>query len=102
MDLDAHAEACQRSVAGRRVGPRWVQDRSIVSLFWRVFLLNAVLLIGAGVVLAVSPVEISTPTRVIEEAVLAVGVLVLLAANYCVVAACVRAVGAACGADARC
>ncbi len=55
---------------------------AIVSLFWRVFLLNAVLLVAAGVALAVSPIRISTPTRVVEEAVLAVGVLLLLAANY--------------------
>jgi two-component system sensor histidine kinase UhpB len=59
-----------------------VQDSSIVSLFWRVFLLNSALLVAVGIVLAVSPIQISTPTRVVEEAVLALGVLLLLAANY--------------------
>jgi two-component system sensor histidine kinase UhpB len=53
-----------------------------VSLFWRVFLLNGALLVGAGVVLAISPVRISTPARVVEELVLAVGVLLLLVVNY--------------------
>ena len=53
-----------------------------MSLFWRVFLLNAALLIAAGVALAVSPVQISTPTRVVEEAVIAVGILLLLTVNY--------------------
>jgi two-component system, NarL family, sensor histidine kinase UhpB len=51
-------------------------------LFWRVFLLNAALLVAAGVLLAVSPATISTPVRVVEEAVLAAGVLLLLVVNY--------------------
>ena len=59
-----------------------MQDSSIVSLFWRVFLLNAALLVAAGVALAVSPVQISTPARVVEEAVLVVGILLLLAVNF--------------------
>jgi two-component system sensor histidine kinase UhpB len=53
-----------------------------VSLFWRVFLLNGALLAGAGVLLAVSPVRISTPARVVEEVVLAVGVVLILMVNY--------------------
>jgi two-component system sensor histidine kinase UhpB len=53
-----------------------------MSLFWRVFLLNAGLLAAAGVVLALSPATISTPAKVLEEVVLGVGVLVLLAVNY--------------------
>jgi two-component system sensor histidine kinase UhpB len=53
-----------------------------MSLFWRVFLLNAGLLVAAGVVLAVSPATISTPTKVLEEVVLGVGVILLLAVNY--------------------
>jgi len=51
-------------------------------LFWRVFLLNAALLAAAGVLLAISPATISTPVRVVEEAVLAAGVLLLLVVNY--------------------
>ena len=40
-------------------------------LFWRVFLLNAALLLAAGALLAFSPATISTPVRVVEESVLA-------------------------------
>ena len=71
-----------RAAAARRRASRRVQDSSIVSLFWRVFLLNSALLVAVGIVLAVSPIQISTPTRVVEEVVLALGVLLLLAANY--------------------
>jgi two-component system, NarL family, sensor histidine kinase UhpB len=53
-----------------------------MSLFWRVFLLNAALLVVAGVVLALAPVTISTPVKVLEEVVLGVGILLLLALNY--------------------
>src|SRR6266702_459186 len=53
-----------------------------MSLFWRVFLLNAALLMAAGVVLALSPVTISTPIKVLEEGVLGLGLLLLLAANF--------------------
>jgi two-component system, NarL family, sensor histidine kinase UhpB len=53
-----------------------------MSLFWRVFLLNAGLLVAAGVVLALSPARISTPAEVLEEVVLGVGILLLLAVNY--------------------
>jgi two-component system, NarL family, sensor histidine kinase UhpB len=54
-------------------------------LFWRVFLLNGVLLVAAGVLLAFSPARINTPTRVLEESVLAAGVLLLLLlVNYVV------------------
>ena len=51
-------------------------------LFWRVFLLNAALLVAAGVVLALAPLTISEPVRVIEEVALVVGILLLLALNY--------------------
>ncbi len=51
-------------------------------LFWRVFLLNAALLVAAGVVLALSPLTISAPVRVIEEVALVVGIVLLLALNY--------------------
>jgi two-component system sensor histidine kinase UhpB len=51
-------------------------------LFWRVFLLNAALLVAAGIVLALSPLTISAPVRVLEEVALVVGILLLLALNY--------------------
>jgi two-component system sensor histidine kinase UhpB len=59
-----------------------MQDGSVVSLFWRVFLLNAALLVAVGIALAVSPIGISTPTRVVEEAALTGGILLLLGLNY--------------------
>ena len=51
-------------------------------LFWRVFLLNAALLLVAGIVLAFSPLRISTPAEVFEEVVVGVGILLLLGADY--------------------
>jgi two-component system, NarL family, sensor histidine kinase UhpB len=53
-----------------------------MSLFRRVFLLNAVLLVGAGLLLALSPVTVSTPVKVFDEVVLGIGILVILVANY--------------------
>jgi two-component system, NarL family, sensor histidine kinase UhpB len=53
-----------------------------MSLFRRVFLLNAALLVAAGVLVALSPITVSTPIRVFDEVVLGVGILVILAANY--------------------
>jgi two-component system sensor histidine kinase UhpB len=61
----------------RRRRPR----RLPLSLFWRVFVLNAALLIGAGVVLAVSPATISFPVRPHQLFVLTIGLVVLLVAN---------------------
>jgi two-component system sensor histidine kinase UhpB len=53
-----------------------------MSLFRRVFLLNAALLVGAGVLVALSPITVSTPVQVFDEVVLGVGTLLLLVANY--------------------
>jgi two-component system sensor histidine kinase UhpB len=53
-----------------------------MSLFRRVFLLNAALLVGAGLLVALSPITVSTPVKVFEEVVLGVGILTILAANY--------------------
>jgi two-component system, NarL family, sensor histidine kinase UhpB len=53
-----------------------------MSLFRRVFLLNAALLVGAGVLIALSPITVSTPVQVFDEVVLGVGTLLLLVANY--------------------
>jgi two-component system, NarL family, sensor histidine kinase UhpB len=53
-----------------------------MSLFRRVFLLNAALLVGAGVLVALSPITVSTPVQVFDEVVLGVGILLLLVANY--------------------
>ena len=53
-----------------------------MSLFRRVFLLNAALLVAAGVLVALSPITVSTPVKVFDEVVLGVGILLLLVANY--------------------
>jgi two-component system sensor histidine kinase UhpB len=53
-----------------------------MSLFRRVFLLNAALLVGAGLLVALSPITVSTPVEVVDEVILGVGLLLLLVANY--------------------
>lgn len=51
-------------------------------MFRRVFLLNALLLVGAGLLVALSPITVSTPVEVLDEVILGVGVVLFLAANY--------------------
>jgi two-component system sensor histidine kinase UhpB len=51
------------------------------SLFWRVFAVNAALLIVATVVLAVSPATVSFPVKRNQALVLVLGLLAILAAN---------------------
>jgi two-component system sensor histidine kinase UhpB len=53
-----------------------------VPLFWRVFATNAVVLVLAAVVLALSPATISFPVAVTEALVLVVGLTVMLAFNF--------------------
>jgi two-component system, NarL family, sensor histidine kinase UhpB len=55
------------------------------SLFWRIFLLNAAVLVGASVLLLVGPVTISTPVLVREALILGGGVVAMLAINVMVV-----------------
>lgn len=52
------------------------------SLFWRVFIVNAVLVTVAVVVLAASPITVSNPTTRRQLVVLAVGLALLLSANF--------------------
>ena len=51
------------------------------SLFWRVFVVNAVLLTGAVFLLAVTPLTVSDPATQSQLLYLSVGLVVLLAAN---------------------
>ena len=51
------------------------------SLFWRVFALDAGLLILAGLILAFSPVTISAPIEQAQAVVLTIGVIVFVIAN---------------------
>jgi len=52
-----------------------------MSLFWRVFFVNAALLIAGVLVLALTPISVSAQIRLIQAIVLAVGVVIVLVAN---------------------
>jgi two-component system, NarL family, sensor histidine kinase UhpB len=52
-----------------------------ISLFWRVFLVNAALLVAGVLVLALTPITVSAEIRRIQAIVLAAGVIVVLVAN---------------------
>ncbi|MFI6942448.1 histidine kinase [Streptomyces sp. NPDC050418] len=52
-----------------------------MSLFWRIFLLNAVVLVAATTVLLLGPATVSTPVLLTEVVIAAGGVGVMLAAN---------------------
>jgi two-component system sensor histidine kinase UhpB len=53
-----------------------------MSLFWRVFLVNALLLVGAAIALGVSPLTVSAPIAFVEAVILVVGLVLVLAVNY--------------------
>ncbi|MGY0020329.1 histidine kinase [Streptomyces sp. YJ-C3] len=52
-----------------------------MSLFWRIFLLNATVLLAAVALLLLGPVTVSTPVLLTETLILAVGLVVMLTAN---------------------
>ena len=52
-----------------------------LELFWRVFAINAGLLVVATLLLALTPVTIHAPIAVVEGVTLAVGFTVMLIAN---------------------
>jgi two-component system sensor histidine kinase UhpB len=52
-----------------------------MTLFWRVFLVNAALLIAGVLVLALTPITVSAKIRLIQAIVLAAGVVIVLVAN---------------------
>jgi two-component system sensor histidine kinase UhpB len=52
-----------------------------VSLFWRIFTLNAAVLIAAAVLLLLGPVTVSTPVLLTEAVVLTAGLAAMLVAN---------------------
>lgn len=58
------------------------RERRGDSLFWRVFVINAALLVVATLVLALSPATVSSELLVREVVVLAVGVVLVLALNW--------------------
>jgi two-component system sensor histidine kinase UhpB len=61
--------------------PHGARHHDVVSLLWRVFAVNAVVLVGAVVVLALSPATVSQRIHAGELAVLAAGVGVVLVIN---------------------
>ena len=52
-----------------------------MSLFWRIFVLNAAVLIAATVLLLVGPVTVSTPVVLTEALILSLGLVAMLVAN---------------------
>jgi two-component system, NarL family, sensor histidine kinase UhpB len=54
---------------------------AIVPLFWRIFVLNAAVLIAATGLLLLGPVTVSTPVLLAEAAVLGAGLVAMLVAN---------------------
>jgi two-component system, NarL family, sensor histidine kinase UhpB len=54
-------------------------------LAWRIFVVNAAIVVGAAVVLAVSPATVSSPILLTEVAVLALGLVAILAVNLLLV-----------------
>jgi two-component system sensor histidine kinase UhpB len=52
-----------------------------VSLFWRIFLLNAAVLTAATGLLLLGPVTVSTPVLLTEALILTAGLVTLLVAN---------------------
>jgi two-component system, NarL family, sensor histidine kinase UhpB len=54
---------------------------SRLPLLWRVFAINATLLVAATLLLALTPVTIHTPIAIVEAVVLAVALTVMLTAN---------------------
>lgn len=52
-----------------------------MTLFWRIFLIDAAILTGATVLLLLGPVTVSTPVVLTEALILTAGLLVLLVAN---------------------
>ncbi len=63
--------------------PRWRRRHPLghMSLFWRVFVINAVVLVGAVLLLIFTPATVSGEVRVVEILVLGGGVTAALAVN---------------------
>jgi two-component system sensor histidine kinase UhpB len=52
------------------------------SLFWRVFVVNALILVGDGLTLALAPPILSSPPGVADAVVVFAGLMLMLALNY--------------------
>jgi two-component system sensor histidine kinase UhpB len=81
-DTKVSAKAPSADTRRRRSRRRGVFKRlEPSSLYWRVFVVNALLLLVATVLLALSPATVSFPLEPRQGLVLGIGVLVVLAAN---------------------
>jgi two-component system sensor histidine kinase UhpB len=58
-----------------------LRRRAPASLFWRVFVANAIVFIAAGLVLALSPATVSSPITLGEATTLVAGIAVMLLIN---------------------
>ena len=56
--------------------------RPLLSLFWRVFLINSLLVAAAAVALALTPATISFPIALTEAVELTIGLMLLFAVNF--------------------
>jgi len=75
--MDGALRAPGRRLAGRPGG----SDNQRVSLFWRVFGINAGLLLLATLLLLFSPVEIDAPIKPVQAAIVIVGLIGLVVAD---------------------
>lgn len=60
--------------------PRTTGKGETLSLFWRIFLLNAAVLVAAALLL-LGPVTVSTPVHLVEALVICAGLVAMLVAN---------------------
>lgn len=77
----ARGTARTRAPTGRRAVPEPPRPRSGVSLFVRLFLVNAAVLVAAVVLLVLSPATVSAPIAAAEALVLTIGLLIMLLLN---------------------
>ena len=77
--LPAHPGTSRRPVATFSAGPTAASGHAApVPMLWRVFAANAAVFAIAFAVLALSPVTISSPIRLVELVILLVGLAVML------------------------
>src|SRR5947209_16096810 len=84
MTTAAEGRAAPRDLkhALARAQDEW---RRRLSLHWRIFAVNAVVLVAAALLLALSPVTIHAPIRLYELAIVIGGLIVMLIANIALV-----------------
>jgi two-component system sensor histidine kinase UhpB len=63
------------------MGAKTTRGGGTVSLFWRIFLINAAVLTAATALVLLGPVTVSTPFVLTEALILSAGLVVMLFAN---------------------